>query len=196
MTTDLSVCSLSSSNSTLILDSGASVSVVSPQLYSHLHNIRRPTSPKVATAADGHNLCISAEGELGPLSCVLISDNICHNCISVSQLCDQGYTITFTNSNVQVTNSSEKFTGERSGGLYTLPVHTFHSLPSMSTENILNIGSTVPDIDVLDLWHRRLADTSHRIIRESVLIEGIALDRIIYVIIAFLYHNYVIKVTL
>mgnify|MGYP000930924089 FL=1 len=50
----------------------------------------------------------------------------------------------------------------------------------MSTEDIFNIGSTVPDIDVLDLWHRRLADTSHRIIRESVrtkLIEGIVLDR-------------------
>ena len=51
---------------------------------------------------------------------------------------------------------------------------------SMSTEDILNIGSTIPDIDVLDLWHRRLADTSHRVIRESVrnkLIEGIVLDR-------------------
>jgi hypothetical protein len=56
------------------------------------------------------------------------------------------------------------------------------SLSSMSTDNInfiLNIGSTIPDIDVLDLWHRRLADTSHRIIRESVRtkpIEGIVLD--------------------
>ena len=33
---------------------------------------------------------------------------------------------------------------------------------------------------MLDLWHRRLADTSHRVIREAVrnrLIEGIVLDR-------------------
>ena len=42
---------------------------------------------------------------------------------------------------------------------------------------VLNIGSQTP---VLDLWHRRLADTSHRVIREAVrnrLIEGIVLDR-------------------
>ena len=103
------MCSLSPRNSTLILDSGASVSVVSSHLYSHLHNIRRPTSSEVGTAADGHSLSISAEGELGPLPSVLISDNIRHNCISISQLCDQGYTITFTNSNVQVTNSLGEF---------------------------------------------------------------------------------------
>jgi hypothetical protein len=55
--------------------------VVSPHLYSNLHNIRRPTSSKVATAADGHSLSISAEGELGPLPSVLLADNIRHNCI-------------------------------------------------------------------------------------------------------------------
>jgi hypothetical protein len=102
--------------------------VVSPHLYSNLHTIRRPTSSKVATAADGHSLSISAEGELGPLPSVLLADNIRHNCISISQLCDQGYTITFTNSNVQVTNSLGELTGERSGGLYVLPLHTFLSL--------------------------------------------------------------------
>jgi hypothetical protein len=51
---------------------------------------------------------------------------------------------------------------------------------SSSLETLYNIGSSVPDIDVLDLWHRRLADTTHRIVRESVrnkLVEGIVLDR-------------------
>jgi hypothetical protein len=76
-----------------------SVSVVSPHLYSNLHNIRRPTSSKVANAADGHSLSISAEGELGPLPSVLLADNIRHNCISILQLCDQGYTIIAFNSN-------------------------------------------------------------------------------------------------
>lgn len=40
--------------------------------------------------------------------------------------------------------------------------------------------SQLPDVDVLNLWHRRLADTSHRVIREAVrtkLIEGITLDQ-------------------
>ena len=57
----------------------------------------------------------------------------------------------------------------------------FVSLPSPVT-TVFNIGSQTPDIDidVLDLWHRRLADTSHRVIRKAVrnkLIEGITLDQ-------------------
>ena len=67
------------------------------------------------------------------------------------------------------------------GGLFTVPMEVFLTLGSSSSlDTLFNIGSSVPDIDVLDLWHRRLADTSHRIIRESVrnkLVEGIVLDR-------------------
>jgi hypothetical protein len=68
------------------------------------------------------------------------------------------------------------------GGLFTVPMEVFLTLGSSSSlETLFNIGSSLPNIDVLDLWHRRLADTSHRIIRESVrnkLVEGIiVLDR-------------------
>ena len=172
--------SLSSSDPILILDSGASVSVVSSNIASHLQNVSSICS-SVATAADGHSLSISREGTLGPLSSVLLSHNIRHNCISISQLCDNDYIITFTKTNVQVKHSGGSILGQRSNGLYVLPLSIFLSLDSTTaTENLLNIGSTAPEIDVLDLWHRRLADTSHRVIRESVrnkLIEGIVLDR-------------------
>ena len=171
--------SLSSPDPILILDSGASVSVVSSNIAPHLQNVSSACST-VATAADGHSLSISCEGTLGPLSSVLLSNNIRHNCISISQLCDNDYTITFTKHNVQVNYPGGSISGQRSNGLYVLPLSTFLSIDSTSTENLLNIGSTVPDIDVLDLWHRRLADTSHRVIRESVrnkLVEGIVLDR-------------------
>ena len=77
------MCSLSPRNSTLILDSGAYVSVVSSQIFPYVHNIRRPTSSEVGIAANGHTLSITAEGELGPLQSVLLSDNIRHNCISM-----------------------------------------------------------------------------------------------------------------
>ena len=171
--------SLTSPDPILILDSGASVSVVSSTIAPHLQNLSSVCS-NVATAADGHSLSISSEGTLGPLPNVLLSHNIRHNCISISQLCDNDYIITFTKNNVQVNHSNGSVTGRRSNGLYVLPLSTFLSLDSTSTSNLLNIGSIAPDIDVLDLWHRRLADTSHRVIRESVrnkLIEGIILDR-------------------
>jgi hypothetical protein len=170
---------LPSSRDMAILDSGAAVTVVSSNILSSLHNIHH-TSTHVATAADGQALQISGEGELGPLSNVLVSDNIRHNCISISQLCDNGYTITFTKYNAQINHPNGSAIGERSGGLYVLPLETLLSFSTPSADDLLNIGSSTPDTDVLDLWHRRLADTSHRIIRESVrtkLIEGITLDR-------------------
>ena len=179
ITVEPAVLSLSPSDSTVILDSGASVTVVSSNISSYVKHIH-PTYSHVATAGDGQSLHITGEGALGPLSNVLLSDNIRHNCISIPQLCDIDYTITFTKHNVQIDHPEGSIVGARSGGLYTLPLHAFLSLGSPSSSDLLNIGSTTPDTDVLDLWHRRLADTSHRVIRESVrnkLIEGIVLDR-------------------
>lgn len=176
LTSQFPLLSLSQS-STLILDSGAACSVVSTNISNHFHNISG-SSLQVATAADGHHLQISGEGKLGPLDNVLLSDNISHNCISISQLCDHDYTITFTKSHAHIQHPNAVITGQRIGGLYTLPVEDFLSLNFSSS--VLNIGSQIPDVDVLDLWHRRLADTAHRVIRESVrtkLIEGIVLDR-------------------
>jgi hypothetical protein len=64
----------------LILDSGASCAVVSTSLLPHIHNSQTHYT-QVATAAEGQSLHITGEGELGPLTAVLYSDNIRHNCI-------------------------------------------------------------------------------------------------------------------
>ena len=43
-----------------------------------------------------------------------------------------------------------------------------------------NIGSQQPEIDTLNLWHRNLADTLHRVIRKALknkLILGVILDK-------------------
>ena len=179
ITVEPEVLSLSPADFTVVLDSGASVTVVSSNISSYVKNIH-PTYSHVASAGNGQSLKIIGEGDLGPLSDVLLSDNIRHNCVSIPQLCDNDYTITFTKHNVQIDHPAGSITGERSGGLYTLPLQSFIDLGPPSMPCLLNIGSTTPDTDVLDLWHRRLADTSHRVIRESVrnrLMEGIVLDR-------------------
>ena len=54
---------------------------------------------------------------------------------------------------------------------------------SLSSVSVCNIGSQRPNVDDLDLWHRCLADTSPRAIREAIrnkLIEGVTLDRKIF----------------
>ena len=108
---------------------------------------------------------------------MLISDTIRHNCISVSQLSDIGITVSFTPTGVVVANGVHSGYGRREGVLYKLSLNDLLPLSSIS---VCTIGSQRPDVDDLDLWHRRLADTSHRAIREAVrnkLIEGVTLDR-------------------
>ena len=109
---------------------------------------------------------VSGQGELGPISNVLISDTIRHNCTSVLQLSDIGITVSFT-----LTGVTSVY-GRREGGLYKLSLHDLLSLSSVS---VCIIGGQRPDVDDLDFWHRCLADTSHRAIREAVqnkIIEG------------------------
>ena len=162
----------------VIIDSGAAVSVIKSYNSHNLNNIL-PSTSCVAIAADGNSLILPGQGDLGPLSNVLISDDIRHNCISVSQLCDLGYEVKVSKERVELCLGCDSVFGPREGGLCLLP---FVNLVSLSSPfpTVLNIGSQTPDIDVLDLWHRRLADTSNRVIREAVrnkLIEGIVPDR-------------------
>ena len=56
----------------LILDSGASCSVVSTSLLPHIHNSQTHYT-QVSTAAEGQSLHITGEGELGPPTAVLLS---------------------------------------------------------------------------------------------------------------------------
>jgi hypothetical protein len=84
------------------MDSGATVSVVKSDVLSLLHHIQPTSCSEVATAEEGHSLRISGEGDLGPLSNVLLSDNIRQNCTSIPQLCNINYTVTFTKSNVHI----------------------------------------------------------------------------------------------
>ena len=63
---------------------------------------------------------MSGQGELGPLSNVLISDTIRLNCLSVSQQSDVGMYVSFTPTGVTVANGVTSVYGQREGGLYNL----------------------------------------------------------------------------
>ena len=145
----------------VVIDSGAAVSVVQSH-NSHYLNKILPSTSCVAIAADGNILILSGQGDLDSLSNDLISDDIWHNCISVPQLCDLGYEVKLSKERVELCVGCDSVTGPREGGLYLFPLVNFVSLSS-SFPTVLNIGSQTPDIDVLDLWHRRLADTSQSI---------------------------------
>ena len=117
---------------------------------------------------------MSDQGELEPLSNVLISDTIWHNRISVSQLSDIGITVSFTPAGVAVANGVTSVYGRREGGLYKL---SLHDLLSLSSASVCNIGSQRPDMDDLDLWHRRLADrrisTTTMVYKKNTFVQNI-----------------------
>ena len=112
----------SSSGPMVLLDSGAAVSVVMSCLTPYFTSVY-PSLTCAAATADGNSLSVSGQGELGPLSNVLIYDTIRHNCISVSQLSDIGITVSFTPTGVSVANSVTSVYDRREGGLYKLSLH-------------------------------------------------------------------------
>ena len=67
-----------SSGPTVILASSAAVSVIQFSI-SHYVNTISPSTSCVATAADGNNLRLCGQGDLGPVSSVLTFDIIRHN---------------------------------------------------------------------------------------------------------------------
>ena len=75
----------SSSGPMVLLDSGAAIPVVMSCLTPYFTSVY-PSLTCAAATADENSLSVSSQGELGPLSDVLVFDTIRHNCISVSQL--------------------------------------------------------------------------------------------------------------
>lgn len=97
--------------------------------------------------------------------------------MSVSQLCKIGCSIYKRKEKVEISHWAGTESGVLDGGRYFLTLADMISTSSVSS--VLDISSPIPDIDVLDHWHCRLADTSHQVIRESVrhkLIESITVD--------------------
>ena len=140
----------------VLLDSGAAVSVVMSCLTPHFTS-EYPSLTWAASTADGNSL--SGLGELETFCNVLISDTIQHtNCISISQLSDLGINVTFSFSGAALANCVT------SCGVYSCPCRI---ICLCQLEQVLIVGSQNPDIDDLDLWHRRQADTSHRVILEA-----------------------------
>jgi len=94
-----------------------------------------------------------------------------------------GFLATFNKESITISNSFVEVVGLRKQDLYELSLEQFQQLISADLSGmteLYNIGSHTPDIDEVDLWHRRLGDTAHHKLIEAVrnkLLDGISLDR-------------------
>ena len=68
---------------TFLVDSGASVSVVSAAITNLLSSLSFFNNQVATAGQEGQSLSITAKGSLGKLDNVLISPDIRHNCLSL-----------------------------------------------------------------------------------------------------------------
>ncbi|KAI4295042.1 hypothetical protein MLD38_040690 [Melastoma candidum] len=98
---------------------------------------------------------------------VLLVTELKHNLLSISQLCDKGYKITFDQDKCSgVLNNEVRFIGNRKGNIYTLTQNSF-----CTTESCL---LTVKDESLL--WHRRLGHSNFKLLSKLVkkdLVKGL-----------------------
>ena len=118
------------------------------------------------TYGDNNKGAILGKGSVGNPSTTTISDvhlveGLKHNLLSISQLCDKGYKVTFTNTSCIIENSEQNimFKGIRVNNIYMLDLFDV-SLTSTKCLVTLNDDSW--------LWHRRLAHVNFDLLNKVV----------------------------
>lgn len=98
---------------------------------------------------------------------VLLVDNLKHNLLSISQLCDKGFRVVFESLKCSIENASTNeviFVGERKDNVYVIDVDSFDSKNKCLT--VMNDNSW--------LWHRRLGhasmDSISKLVRKDIVI--------------------------
>ena len=89
---------------------------------------------------------------------VLLVDGLNHNLLSISQLCDKGYGVTFDKSHCSIfekCSNEIKFSGQRVNNVYTVD---FENVSSDGLCLVADFG------DAPWLWHRRLGHASFGVI--------------------------------
>ncbi|XP_062104243.1 uncharacterized protein LOC133815415 [Humulus lupulus] len=98
---------------------------------------------------------------------VLLVDNLKHNLLSISQLCDKDFRVVFESSKCSIENASTNeviFVGERKDNVYVIDVDSFDSKNKCLT--VMNDNSW--------LWHRRLGhasmDSISKLVRKDLVV--------------------------
>ena len=98
---------------------------------------------------------------------VLLVDNLTHNLLSISQLCDKDFRVVFESSKCSIENASTNeviFVGERKDNVYVIDVDSFDSKNKCLT--VMNDNSW--------LWHRRLGhasmDSISKLVRKDLVV--------------------------
>ena len=105
---------------------------------------------------------------------VLLVDNLKHNLLSISQLCDKGFKVIFESSMCLVSNSfdsSIKFIGHRLGNIYVVDLN---DLAMCSGTSLVAMDARIKESSWL--WHRRLGHASMHTLSKLVskdLVKGL-----------------------
>lgn len=130
--------------------------------------------PKIQVRSDGGFVTfggnqkgfIVGEGTVGKeplpvINNVLLVEGLKHNLLSISQLCDSGFTVSFNKVKCSVTDTDDKiiFEAQRQGNLYKT------NLENLANQNVTCLVSSE---DNTWLWHRKLGHASLRTITKII----------------------------
>ena len=94
------------------------------------------------STADGSALSLVGSGVLGPLSKMLLSDHIKHNCNRVARLTDIGVSVTFSKNLVLIQHSPDLYLVSSLVICVSFP-YLISDMLSLSSSLVLYIGSSV-----------------------------------------------------
>jgi predicted DNA-binding protein len=166
-----------------IVDSGSSRTIINSDTSKLFIRPIKPNHQSVSTAAVGGHLYIDGSSIINrDYPVILFSTSIRRSVISVSDLLNSGYLL-----DLQPDGGSILTPDQRS-----VPLRLFRSgIWLVDTEDLFRglirpighfnaLANAHPDIDKLDLLHRRTGYTSHQLLREAIrngLVTGMTLER-------------------
>jgi hypothetical protein len=138
----------------------------------------------MATAARGGTLEIAGGGTAGMFAGVMHSHDLRHSVVSVSQLTIHGFRVTFSGDTAEVIHpESQRIECVKQPGraIWWVPLDQIFETPTPDLQDFIGaLGEGQPDVDELELLHRRTGHTSHNTLREAVrnlLVTGVVLPR-------------------
>ena len=173
------------------LDSGSTRTIFTGSARQLLSGPFHTVKVNVTAAAQGSTLMIQDEGYLAPNFKVLYSTNLVRqSVVSVWELCDHGYKVVMAPHDGHVVRSDGQvvYLDTSTRGIWLVDMLqlfpassvTGSVLSSGSCEQVYKLGAGIPEVDTLELFHRRTGHTSHGILREAVqsqLVTGVRLNR-------------------
>jgi hypothetical protein len=154
-----------------VLDTGTTTTVLAGEHHRYFMQYETaPDSHVMATAARGGTLEIAGGGTAGMFAGVMHSHDLRHSVVSVSQLTIHGFRVIFSDDTAEVIHpDGQRIESVKQPGcaIWWVPLDQIFETPTPDLQDFIGVlGERQPDVDELELLHRRTGHTSYNALRQ------------------------------